>query len=95
VHAGTAYQFSSHANLLLQLNGKFQGKADVGETGEPGENTGGTFVYLSPGLNVDVMPHLSAYGYLQIPVYQRVNGIQQTSRYNIQFGLSADIGLLD
>jgi len=95
VHVGTSYQFSNKANILFQVNAKFQGKADVGSTGEPRENTGGTWIYASPGFSVDLMESLSAFGYIQIPIYQNVNGIQQTARYNLQFGLRANVGLLD
>ena len=95
VHVGTSYQFSNKANILIQVNAKFQGKADVGSTGEPRENTGGTWIYASPGFSVDLMESLSAFGYIQIPIYQNVNGIQQTARYNLQFGIRANVGLLD
>ena len=95
VHAGTSYQFSHRATLLLQLNGKFQSYADVGITGEPRQNTGGTWVFASPGLSVEVNAAISLLGYIQLPVYQDVNGIQQTSAFNLQFGISANIGLLD
>ncbi|MGB2868095.1 MAG: hypothetical protein WBD36_06580 [Bacteroidota bacterium] len=95
VHAGTSYQFSHRATLLFQVNGKFQGYADVGLTGEPGENTGGTWIYTSPGLSLEVNDAIAVLGYIQLPVYQKVNGIQQAAAFNIQFGISANIGLLD
>src|SRR5690349_18469357 len=44
VHAGTAYGFSQAADLLLQANMRIQGHADPGLTGEPRENTGGTWL---------------------------------------------------
>jgi len=40
-HVTTKYRFIDEASLLFQLNGRFQKKAHPGETGEPGENTGG------------------------------------------------------
>lgn len=94
-HAATSYQISARAELLLQINGRFQGMADVGSTGEPRGNTGGTWIYASPGFSINVIQGLSAYGYVQVPIYQNVNGLQQTSRYNLQFGLAADVSLLD
>lgn len=92
-HLGTSYQFSAQGSFLLQINGRFQGHADVGTTGEPGENTGGTWIFASPGFSVSLAQNISAYSYVQIPVYRNVNGIQQTSRYNIQFGISSNVDL--
>ncbi|MCI0554459.1 MAG: hypothetical protein L0287_26220 [Anaerolineae bacterium] len=94
-HIGTEYQFSTHASLLLQINGRKQEYSDVGTTREPGENTGGTWVYVSPGLKLDLSDAISAYGYVQLPVYQNVNGIQQTSAFNLQFGISANVNMLN
>jgi hypothetical protein len=94
-HVGTAYQFAHRANFLLQLNGRFQDFADVGLTGEPRENTGGTWIYVSPGLNIDLTEGISATGFVQVPLYQNVHGIQQTAKFNLQFGVTANVGLLD
>jgi hypothetical protein len=94
-HIGTSYQFSDNATFTLQVNGRFQGFADVGATGEPRGNTGGTWVFVSPGLNVQLNETFSAFGLFQIPVYQDVHGIQQTAKVNLQFGISADLGLFD
>ena len=92
---GTAYQFTHRMSLLLQFNGKFQGFADIGETGEPRENTGGTWIFASPGVSVELSDGFSAYGYVQIPVDQNVHGIQQAARFNLQFGISASVDLLE
>lgn len=95
---GTSYQFVKRASLLLQFNGKFQELADVGNVNPadvPPGNTGGNWVFASPGLSFQITDVLSAYSYFQIPIYQKVNGIQQTARVNMQFGLSANVGLLD
>lgn len=91
---GTAYQFTQRATLLFQANGRFQGFADVGTTGEPREDTGGTWVFASPGLSLQLSDGFSAYGYVQLPVYQNVHGIQQTARLNLLFGVSYNIDLL-
>mgnify|MGYP001574582100 CR=1 FL=1 len=86
------------ASLLLQLNGKFQERADVGKVSPadvPPGNTGGKWIFASPGLSLQITDVLSAYSFVQIPVYQKVNGIQQTAKINLQFGLSANFGLLE
>jgi hypothetical protein len=94
VSVGTAYQFIDRASLLFQANGRFQGFAEVGTTGEPRENTGGTWIFASPGLSARLSDAFSAQAFIQIPVYQNVHGIQQTARFNLQFGVSANVDLL-
>jgi hypothetical protein len=93
VHLGTAYQFADHASFLLQLNGKFQGFADVGLTDEPRENTGGTWFFISPGIGLQLSDALSGAVYFQEPVAQDVHGIQQTSKFNLLFALSYNFDL--
>lgn len=92
--AGSDYQFTTKASLTLQLNLRTQGFADVGSTGEPFENTGGTWVYVSPGVNFNLIDNLSFYGTIQFPVYINVHGIQQASAFNLQLGLSINSSLL-
>ncbi len=87
-HVGTAYQFLNKATALLQVNARLQGYADVGSTGEPRENTGGTWIFLSPGLECQFAEGLRGRTYIQFPVYQNVNGIQQTARYNLFFNVN-------
>jgi hypothetical protein len=94
-HVGTSYQFVRRANFLLQMNGRFQDYADVGSTREPRENTGGTWIYASPGFNVDLSESISIKGFVQVPIYQNVHGIQQTSKFNLHLSLSAGSDLLD
>lgn len=93
-HLGSVYQFLDHASLPFQVNAKFQDFADVGSTGEPRENTGGTWIFLSPGLNVNMTDTFSAYSFIQIPIYQNVHGLQQTARFNLQIGLTASVSII-
>ncbi|HXF49363.1 MAG TPA: hypothetical protein VNL73_08065 [Verrucomicrobiae bacterium] len=93
-HLGTEYQMLSRLSFLLQVNGKWQDFADAGTTGELRSNTGGNWIFASPGLSFHINHTLSAYSYAQIPVYQKVNGIQQVSKLNLQFGLTADMKFL-
>ena len=95
LNVGTAYQFVNRASLLFQMNGRFQGFSDVGTTGEFRENTGGTWIFASPGLSVRLVNELSAHVFAQFPVYQNVNGIQQTAGFNLEFGVSFDVDLTD
>jgi hypothetical protein len=95
VYVGTQYELSNQISVLLQVNGMFRGFASIGTTGEFPQNTGGTWIFVSPGLSLHLSDALSAFGYLQLPAYLNVHGIQQTSRFNLQFGLSADIDLFE
>jgi hypothetical protein len=94
-HFGTEYQFLKRASLLLQANAMVRDFADVGSTGEFRQNTGGTWIFVSPGLSLQLSDAFSAYTYVQIPVYRNVHGIQQTAKVNFQFGISASVGLLE
>jgi hypothetical protein len=94
---GTSYQLVKHASLLLQFNGRFQEKADPGMvsvTDSPPGNTGGKWIFVSPGLSIELNDSFSAYSFVQFPIYQDVNGIQQTAPYYLQFGLTFSGGLL-
>ncbi len=61
---------------------------DSGAQAEP-DNSGGTFVSLSPGLNWAVGASGVLYGYVVVPVYQRVNGIQLVPRTSFALGYTA------
>ena len=93
-HIGTEYQMLPHLSLLFFANGRWQDFAEVGTTGEFRSNTGGTYIFASPGLSLHFTTALSAYSYAQVPVYQKVNGIQQVVKLNWQVGLSANVNLL-
>jgi hypothetical protein len=95
IHAGTAYPLFDRASVLFQFNGKFQGYADVGTTDEPKENTGGTWLFASPGIGIQPAEGLSGSAYVQIPFYQNVHGIQQTAPFNFFFTLSYNFDLLN
>ena len=58
------------------------------------EKTGGTFVYVSPGIQLGLSEALSVFAVIQIPVYQRVNVIQLTSDQNVSMGVSYTFSML-
>jgi len=89
VNAGVNYPLFARLDVLAQVNADFRGRDDAGNTDEDSANTGRTSIYLSPGLRVGLPGGLAAYWLLQIPVYQRVNGIQLTSDYNLVTGVQA------
>jgi hypothetical protein len=91
-HIGTEYQFSPSASFTMQVNARIQQYAEVGRTGEPRENTGGTWIFASPGVNVSLTGSVFAFAILQVPVYQQVHGFQQSAKMNVQVGISAELG---
>jgi hypothetical protein len=43
-------------------------------------NSGATLAYLSPGVGFRIAGHVDGFAYIQLPVYQRVNGLQLEPR---------------
>ncbi|CAM4055039.1 hypothetical protein [Roseateles saccharophilus] len=50
-------------------------------------NAGSTLAYLSPGLTATLSEQLKAYAFIQLPVYQHVNGLQIEPRFSASVGL--------
>jgi hypothetical protein len=50
-------------------------------------STGGKLLYISPGVTVPVSMQLSVYGFVQLPFYQDVNGVQLAPRYTASLGV--------
>jgi hypothetical protein len=90
-HLGTSYPLAGPVAALLQTNLSIRAKDGVGSTDEEPGNTGRTSWFLSPGLRVTVAPETSIYGLYQVPLYQRVNGIQLTADANLYVGISRGI----
>ena len=87
-HLGTEYPLMRSLSLLAQANFRVRGQDDVGSSGVNEEDTGGTMLFLSPGVRASVSHAASLYALVQIPVYQRVNGIQIVSDGNLYVGMS-------
>jgi len=71
---------------MLLLNGQIKDR-DRGPEAEP-EDSGGSFVWLSPGLSYAATRRARAYGFVQLPIYQRVNGVQLTASWAASFGIT-------
>jgi hypothetical protein len=87
LNAGTEYPLTNAIHLLGQINSRVLGKDDVGQTDENRDLTGGEYVYLSPGLRVLLAGKTSVYAFVQVPIYQHVNGLQLTSKANYVAGI--------
>jgi len=77
---------TSRLGLQLQLNLAYK-RPEEGSNAEP-DVSGGKYVYFSPGLSFDLTHAWQIYGYLQLPLYQYVNGVQLTANWAALAGVS-------
>lgn len=84
--AGYRYQAAKDLALLLQMNVSLRSR-DSGSNAEP-DVSGSRTLSLSPGLSYTFAKNWQAYGFVQKPVYQYVNGIQLTSDWSAVLGVS-------
>jgi hypothetical protein len=82
---GVRWLNSSRFTPQLQLNIKTESREHGAEADTP--NSGGTLVYLSPGVTVELATRASAFAFVQLPVYQRVNGLQLEPIWLLSYGL--------
>ena len=83
---GYAHPVTARLSALVQLNVVGKGR-DSGSEAEP-EDSGGRFVYLSPGLSYKFSDRFLGYAYYQHPLYQYVNGVQLTTSRAFVVGVS-------
>ncbi len=83
---GVSYPWIEHITLQLQLNTLWK-LPDSGARAEP-EDSGGVFVQLSPGISVALGDKTQLYGFVQVPLYQYVNGVQLIADWSVAAGLS-------
>lgn len=84
LNVGMRYVASEKIVPELQLNVRTV-RRDSGDNADV-ENSGGTLAYLSPGVTVAVSQRIKLYGFVQVPIYQRVTGYQLTPRYTASLG---------
>ncbi len=85
LNLGLRYAGFSTVSPQLQLNYRYV-RHDEGANADQ-ISTGGTLLYLSPGLSASVSTQVSVYGFVQLPVYQDVNGVQLAPRYTASLGV--------
>jgi hypothetical protein len=86
VDLGYRYDLTPNLGLMLQLNALVRGR-DSGAQAEP-DDSGGRFVFISPGVSYAITKDLQAYGFVQKAVYQYVNGVQLTAEWSGVIGVS-------
>ena len=85
VNAGFRYTGWDKATPALQLNVRAE-KPEAGIEADTAAS-GATLAYLSPGLTVHLTNQFHVYAYVQVPVYQRVTGLQIEPKALYSFGM--------
>ncbi|MBS0446854.1 MAG: TonB-dependent receptor [Proteobacteria bacterium] len=83
--AGLRYYGWQSVTPQLQLNVR-HAHHDGGEAADTWA-TGGTLVYLTPGISVPVTERVSAYSYVQVPLWQDLRGVQLAPRVIVSAGV--------
>lgn len=86
VDVGYRYDPNDRWGLNLQLNYVYKG-ADQGTEAEP-EDSGGQTLALAPGVTYAFSPAVQVYGFVSLPVYRHVNGVQLTANWSAAAGVS-------
>ena len=82
---GMSYPLGA-VQALAQINMLWRGQ-DQGANADPADS-GGTFIYFSPGLLVPLGNGMQLYGLVQLPLLQDVRGTQLTADWAASLGLS-------
>jgi len=85
LNGGLRYMAHPRVTPQLQLNLR-TARRDSGDEADT-ENSGGTLLDLSPGVSVQINDGLHAYAFVQLPLYQRVNGLQLAPRWTASIGI--------
>jgi hypothetical protein len=72
--------------IILEVGCTHWKGRDSGAQAEP-EDSGGTFVYISPGVSVAVTRSIQLFALVLLPIYQYVNGVQLTASWGATAGV--------
>ena len=87
IDVGGRWEATDRLGVMLQANVNFKGR-DSGPEAEP-EDSGARTVVLSPGVTFAVTPGVQLYAFVQLPVYQHVNGVQLIATRSYAAGVNA------
>jgi hypothetical protein len=85
VNVGLRYAAIAAFAPQVQLNYR-NVQHDVGANADQ-ISTGGTLLYISPGITAPIGQLVSVYAFYQLPLYQDVNGVQLAPRYTASVGV--------
>jgi hypothetical protein len=83
--AGIRYVSGGAVVPHLQINVRTERRESGANADIP--NAGATLAYLSPGATATLTDKLKLYAFVQLPIYQRVNGLQLEPKYSASVGL--------
>ncbi len=86
VSYGASYRLSEKWTTSLQANLRNAPRDTF--KGEEVPSTGGTSVYLTPGVRTQASPNTAIYTHIQWPLYQKVNEVNIVPRYQLIMGVS-------
>ena len=86
VDLGYRYPLNPKWSLQAQLNAVYKSH-DYGNNAEPDES-GGKFLFFTPGVSYALSKSLQLYAFVQLPLYQYVTGVQLTSHWAALAGAS-------
>jgi hypothetical protein len=84
-NAGLRYAVSRWLEPQLQLDAHWEAR-ESGALADR-DNSGATQLLVAPGLTVHMAEHLDAYAFVQVPLWQHVNGLQLESRWLLSTGV--------
>jgi len=87
IDVGGRWEATDKLGLMLQLNAHYKAR-DSGAEAEP-EDSGSRTLSISPGFTYALTPTVQVYAFVQLPVYQRVNGVQLVADRSYAVGVSA------
>ena len=75
-------------NIVPQL--QINAKTAPHDTGANADtfNSGGQLIYLSPGATIAISKKTKLYGFVQLPIYQHVEGFQLAPKWNASVGVN-------
>jgi hypothetical protein len=85
---GAGYPLAHGVRLLAQLDASQHARDDAGLTDAEPHSTGSSSLFASPGVLVQIVPGMSAFGYYQFRLYEHSNGPQLVSPYHLNLGLA-------
>ena len=86
IDGGVRYAATANVGLMLQLNYQVKDR-DSGANAEP-EDSGQRQVFVSPGVSWNFTRNAQLYAFVQVPIYQAVNGVQLTADWSALAGVS-------
>jgi hypothetical protein len=87
VQASAALNWTHWRNVTPQLQLTFRATAKDSGANADRPNSGGEQVNIAPGLSAKISSKLVGFGFVELPVYNRVNGYQLVPKAKLSLGL--------